>query len=178
MSSALTPIIVDSVVSAPIIVDSFATGNLDAVVTCSRPLDCSRPPRLFSIAASIAPVQRLLPSISHVRILNPVISPLSCTRPTRLPLLMRTGMLKSNMCLYVEIEQALPYLYVPCSDIVHQPDQQGDECARVISLVLERALKLKSNAGSKRQHVHDCSLVRARRLYDYDASEQLKMFSK
>ncbi|KAL4556311.1 hypothetical protein LXL04_038958 [Taraxacum kok-saghyz] len=74
-------------------------------------------------------------------------------------------------CLH--IHGALPYLYVPCSDIVHQPDQQGDECARVISLALERALKLKSSAGSKRQHVHDCSLVRARRLYGYDASEQL-----
>ncbi|CAH1444198.1 unnamed protein product [Lactuca virosa] len=74
-------------------------------------------------------------------------------------------------CLH--IHRALPYLYVPCSDIVHQPDQEGDVCARMISLALERALKLKASAGSKRQHVHDCSLVRARRLYGYDASEQL-----
>ncbi|CAI9261304.1 unnamed protein product [Lactuca saligna] len=74
-------------------------------------------------------------------------------------------------CLH--IHRALPYLYVPCSDIVHQPDQEGDACARMISLALERALKLKASAGSKRQHVHDCSLVRARRLYGYDASEQL-----
>lgn len=34
-------------------------------------------------------------------------------------------------------------------------------------------LKLKGNVGSKRQHVHGCSLVRARRFYGYDASEQL-----
>ncbi|KAI3694970.1 hypothetical protein L1987_77956 [Smallanthus sonchifolius] len=68
---------------------------------------------------------------------------------------------------------ALPYLYVPCSDIVHQPDQDGDACVRVISHALEKALKLKGSAGSKRQHVHGCSLVNARRLYGYDASEQL-----
>ncbi|KAI3752468.1 hypothetical protein L2E82_24501 [Cichorium intybus] len=74
-------------------------------------------------------------------------------------------------CLH--IHRALPYLYVPCSDIVNQPDQEGDACARMISLALERALKLKASAGSKRQHVHDCSLVHARRLYGYDASEQL-----
>ncbi|XP_024966298.1 DNA polymerase zeta catalytic subunit isoform X1 [Cynara cardunculus var. scolymus] len=74
-------------------------------------------------------------------------------------------------CLH--IHQALPYLYVPCSDIVHQPDQEGDACVRMISLALEKALKLKGSAGSKRQHVHSCSLVRARRFYGYDASEQL-----
>ncbi|CAH1420756.1 unnamed protein product [Lactuca virosa] len=34
-------------------------------------------------------------------------------------------------CLH--IHPALPYLYVPCSDIVHQPDQEGDVCARMIS---------------------------------------------
>ncbi|KAD5317907.1 hypothetical protein E3N88_17853 [Mikania micrantha] len=74
-------------------------------------------------------------------------------------------------CLH--IHRALPYLYVPCSDIVHQPDQEGDACMRVVSHALEKALKLKGSAGSKRQHVHGCSLVNARRLYGYDASEQL-----
>ncbi|XP_071725510.1 DNA polymerase zeta catalytic subunit-like [Rutidosis leptorrhynchoides] len=74
-------------------------------------------------------------------------------------------------CLH--IHRALPYLYVPCSDIVDQPDLEGDACVRVISLALEKALKLKGSAGSKRQHVHGCSLVRARRFYGYDGSEQL-----
>nr|XP_043618935.1 DNA polymerase zeta catalytic subunit [Erigeron canadensis] len=74
-------------------------------------------------------------------------------------------------CLH--IHRALPYLYVPCSDIVQQPELEGDTCVRVISYALEKALKLKGSAGSKRQHVHGCSLVRARRFYGYDASEQL-----
>ncbi|KAM0040492.1 putative DNA-directed DNA polymerase [Helianthus debilis subsp. tardiflorus] len=74
-------------------------------------------------------------------------------------------------CLH--IHRALPYLYVPCSDIVQQPDQEGDACVQVICNALEKALKLKGSAGSKRQHVHGCSLVHARRFYGYDASEQL-----
>ncbi|KAK9070718.1 hypothetical protein SSX86_011120 [Deinandra increscens subsp. villosa] len=74
-------------------------------------------------------------------------------------------------CLH--IHRVLPYLYVPCLDIVDQPEQEGDACARVVSHALEKALKLKGSAGSKRQHVHGCSLVHARRFYGYDASEQL-----
>ncbi|KAJ0912775.1 putative DNA-directed DNA polymerase [Helianthus annuus] len=74
-------------------------------------------------------------------------------------------------CLH--IHRALPYLYVPCSDIVQQPDQEGDACVQVICNALEKALKLKGSAGSKRQHVHGCSLVHARRFYGYDESEQL-----
>lgn len=34
-------------------------------------------------------------------------------------------------------------------------------------------LQLKSNAGSKRQHVHGCSLVQARKLYGYHSSEEV-----
>ena len=34
-------------------------------------------------------------------------------------------------------------------------------------------LQLKGNAGSKRQHVHGCSLVRARKFYGYHSSEEL-----
>lgn len=33
--------------------------------------------------------------------------------------------------------------------------------------------KAKGNASSKRQHVHGCSLVRARRFYGYHSSEEL-----
>ncbi|CAH1424464.1 unnamed protein product [Lactuca virosa] len=48
-------------------------------------------------------------------------------------------------CLH--IHPALPYLYVPCSDIVHQPDHEGDVCALMISLALERALKCPFQPG-------------------------------
>ena len=33
--------------------------------------------------------------------------------------------------------------------------------------------QLKGNAGSKRQHVHGCSLVRAKKIYGYHSSEEL-----
>ncbi|KAM7473768.1 hypothetical protein LguiB_021011 [Lonicera macranthoides] len=74
-------------------------------------------------------------------------------------------------CLHVH--RALPYLYVPCSDLLLQPDQEGDVCTNVLSLAIEKALKLKGNAGSKHQHVHDCSLVRAKKFYGYHSLEEL-----
>nr|GMD05868.1 DNA polymerase zeta catalytic subunit isoform X1 [Ipomoea batatas] len=67
-------------------------------------------------------------------------------------------------CLH--IHGALPYFYVPCSDLFLQPDQEGEECTRGISHALEKALKLKGNVASKRQHVHSCSLVRAKKFYE------------
>ncbi|KAK4595876.1 hypothetical protein RGQ29_014100 [Quercus rubra] len=69
--------------------------------------------------------------------------------------------------------KVLPYLYVPCADISLQPHEEGDAYTHVVSLALEKALKLKGNAGSKRQHVHGCSLVRARKFYGYHSSEEL-----
>lgn len=75
-------------------------------------------------------------------------------------------------CLHVH--RALPYLYVPCSDIPLQPDQgQGDTYTYKIAASLEKALKLKGSAGSTRQHVHGCSLVRARKFYGYHSFEEL-----
>nr|XP_011466294.1 PREDICTED: DNA polymerase zeta catalytic subunit isoform X2 [Fragaria vesca subsp. vesca] len=74
-------------------------------------------------------------------------------------------------CLH--IHRALPYLYVPCADMPIQPNQTGDSYTYDISLALEKALKLKSSAGSKRQHVHGCSLVQARKLYGYHSSEEV-----
>ncbi|GAB2211577.1 hypothetical protein Drorol1_Dr00024896 [Drosera rotundifolia] len=75
----------------------------------------------------------------------------------------------------VHIHRALPYLYIPCSDIPHQSNVDGDATKNALLLSLEKALKLKGSAGSKRQHVHDCSVVRARKLYGYHASEELFM---
>ncbi|KAL9684884.1 hypothetical protein QQ045_022326 [Rhodiola kirilowii] len=76
-------------------------------------------------------------------------------------------------CLHVH--KALPYLYVPCSDIHLNSEVQhrDDEYKHIISHALEKALKLKGKVGSTRQHVHACSLVRARKLYGYFPTEEL-----
>ncbi|KAG2695557.1 hypothetical protein I3760_07G018400 [Carya illinoinensis] len=76
-------------------------------------------------------------------------------------------------CLHVH--RALPYLYVPCEDMSLQPDKEDDAYTNAVSFALEKSLKLKGNAGSKRQHVHGCSLVRARKFYGYHSSEELFM---
>ncbi|CAI8615458.1 unnamed protein product [Vicia faba] len=73
-------------------------------------------------------------------------------------------------CLH--IHGALPYLYVPCSDIPLQLDREGDAYTYVLAASLEKALKLKGSAGSSRQHVHGCSLVRARKFYGYCSFEE------
>ncbi|XP_017258857.1 DNA polymerase zeta catalytic subunit isoform X2 [Daucus carota subsp. sativus] len=73
-------------------------------------------------------------------------------------------------CLH--IHQALPYLYVPCSELSLRPELEGEACMHSLCLAIEKALKLKGNAGSKRQHVHGCSVVQARRLYGYKSSEE------
>ncbi|XP_010243556.1 PREDICTED: DNA polymerase zeta catalytic subunit [Nelumbo nucifera] len=74
-------------------------------------------------------------------------------------------------CLHVH--RVLPYLYVPCSDILLQTQEEGDAYTRTLSHAIEKALKLKGTGGSKRQHVHGCSLVRARQFYGYHSSEEL-----
>lgn len=74
-------------------------------------------------------------------------------------------------CLH--IHGALPYLYVPCSDIPLQLDQEGDAYTYMVAASLEKALKLKGSAGSTRQHVHGCSLVRARKFYGYYSFDEL-----
>ncbi|XP_027107695.1 DNA polymerase zeta catalytic subunit isoform X2 [Coffea arabica] len=74
-------------------------------------------------------------------------------------------------CLHVH--RALPYLYVPYSDVSLQLDEEDSASTNAISLAIEKALKLKGNAGLKRQHVHGCSLVRAKKLYGFHSSEEL-----
>ncbi|KAL9233295.1 hypothetical protein vseg_008315 [Gypsophila vaccaria] len=72
----------------------------------------------------------------------------------------------------VHVHRALPYLYVPCSEVPVQSNG-GIAFENAISLALEKALKLKGHAGSKRQHVHGCTLVRARKFYGYHSKEEL-----
>ncbi|KAK2640409.1 hypothetical protein Ddye_028204 [Dipteronia dyeriana] len=74
-------------------------------------------------------------------------------------------------CLHVH--RALPYLYVPCADIPLQPNQEDNAYTHAVAVALEKALKLKGKTGSKRQHVHGCSLVRGKRFYGYHSSEEL-----
>ncbi|KAF9605350.1 hypothetical protein IFM89_016485 [Coptis chinensis] len=75
-------------------------------------------------------------------------------------------------CLH--IHRALPYLYVPCSSSI-QSSEQGENYKRDIANAIEKALKvkIKSSSGLKRQHVHGCSLVRAKKFYGYYKPEEL-----
>ncbi|CAN1232917.1 DNA polymerase zeta catalytic subunit [Linum perenne] len=74
-------------------------------------------------------------------------------------------------CLH--IHGVLPYLYVPCSDIPLDLRKGGDAYTSAMSVALEKALKLRGSAGSKRQHVHCCTLVRAKKFYGYHSSEEM-----
>ncbi|KAJ4968098.1 hypothetical protein NE237_014799 [Protea cynaroides] len=74
-------------------------------------------------------------------------------------------------CLHVH--RALPYFYVPCSDVSLRTQEEGNVYVHTMALAIEKALKLKGSAGSKRQHVHGCSLVRARKIYGYHSPEEL-----
>ncbi|KAG6430350.1 hypothetical protein SASPL_108415 [Salvia splendens] len=74
-------------------------------------------------------------------------------------------------CLH--IHQILPYLYVPISDLGPITNDEADSSMHSVSLSLEKALKLKGNTGSKRQHIHGCNLVRAKKFYGYHSSEEL-----
>ncbi|KAK8698089.1 hypothetical protein V6N13_114220 [Hibiscus sabdariffa] len=77
-------------------------------------------------------------------------------------------------CLH--IHRALPYLYVPLADMLPQSTathQEDDACTHALALAIEKALKVKGGAGPKKQHVHGCSVVRAKRFYGYHSSEEL-----
>ncbi|XP_031485155.1 DNA polymerase zeta catalytic subunit isoform X3 [Nymphaea colorata] len=73
-------------------------------------------------------------------------------------------------CLHVH--GVLPYLYVPCSDALAQSSQEGQPYAHVFALAIEKALKLGSSYGSKRQHVHSCVPVTAKKFYGYHSSDE------
>ncbi|KAG2322148.1 hypothetical protein Bca52824_015361 [Brassica carinata] len=73
-------------------------------------------------------------------------------------------------CLH--IHRALPYLYIPCSDIPLDQHTGVDGIIPAVSLDLEKALKLRGSAASKRQHVHDCEIVRAKKFYGYHSTEE------
>lgn len=89
------------------------------------------------------------------------------------PVIRVYGSTPSGQKTCLHIHRALPYLFVPCSDIPLPPDLQGDVYTYKVAASLEKALKLKGSAGSMRQHVHGCSLVRAKKFYGYHSVEEL-----
>lgn len=72
-------------------------------------------------------------------------------------------------CLH--IHRVLPYLYVPCPEELLYNVDKGNSYITGLLSDLEKALQIRG--PSKRKHVHGCSLVRAKKLYGYHASEEL-----
>ncbi|RLN35611.1 DNA polymerase zeta catalytic subunit isoform X2 [Panicum miliaceum] len=74
-------------------------------------------------------------------------------------------------CLH--IHRVLPYLHVPCPEELLYHIDKGNSYITGLLSDLEKALQIRG--PSKRKHVHGCSLVRAKKLYGYHASEELFM---
>ncbi|KAF8098172.1 hypothetical protein N665_0272s0038 [Sinapis alba] len=88
------------------------------------------------------------------------------------PVIRVYGSTPSGQKTCLHIHRALPYLYIPCSDIPLDQHSGVDGIIPAVSLDLEKALKLKGSAASKRQHVHDCEIVRAKKFYGYHSTEE------
>lgn len=73
----------------------------------------------------------------------------------------------------MHVHGAFPYLYVPYDSDLPQNLQEGYTYVRLLASAIEKALKLSGGIGAKRQHVHSCSLVRAKKFYGYHPSDQL-----
>lgn len=73
----------------------------------------------------------------------------------------------------MHVHGAFPYLYVPYDNDLPQNLQEGYTYVRLLASAIEKAMKLSGGIGAKRQHVHSCSLVRAKKFYGYHPSDQL-----
>ncbi|MCO5554976.1 hypothetical protein L7F22_008516 [Adiantum nelumboides] len=71
------------------------------------------------------------------------------------------------------LDQAFPYFYVPYDEDLPQDVSCASTFVRSLAFAIEKALKLASNAGAKRQHIYSCSLVRGRKFYGFHIEEQL-----
>ncbi|CAM6067733.1 unnamed protein product [Sphagnum tenellum] len=74
-------------------------------------------------------------------------------------------------CLH--LHQVFPYFYVPYDEDLPQDIKEALAYVRCLASAVEKAMKLTNNMAAKKQHVHSCSLVRARKYYGYHPAEQL-----
>ncbi|CAM6089940.1 unnamed protein product [Calypogeia fissa] len=74
-------------------------------------------------------------------------------------------------CLH--LHKAFPYFYVSYDDDLPQAVNEALSFVRRLASAVEKACKIASTMGAKRQHVHSCSLVRGRKYYGYYPNEQL-----
>eukprot|EP00897_Mesotaenium_endlicherianum_P009913 jgi/Mesen1/8950/ME000056S08356 len=73
----------------------------------------------------------------------------------------------------VPVVRAFPYFYVIYDDDLPQEIAQAQAYVRRLGAAIERAMKLASAMGGKRQHVHACSLVRATPFYGFHPAQSL-----
>ncbi|CAN8238640.1 unnamed protein product [Cochlearia groenlandica] len=88
------------------------------------------------------------------------------------PVIRFYGSTPSGQKTCLHIHRALPYLYIPCSEIPLDHHKGVDGSTSAVSLELEKALKHKGAASSKRQHVHGCEIVRAKKFYGHHSTEE------
>ncbi|KAI5067558.1 hypothetical protein GOP47_0018086 [Adiantum capillus-veneris] len=82
-----------------------------------------------------------------------------------------TTLAGQKMCLH--LHKAFPYFFVPYDEDLPQDVTCASTFVRNLASAIEKALKLASNFGAKRQHVYSCSLVRGRKFYGFHSEEQL-----
>ncbi|KAJ7547009.1 hypothetical protein O6H91_08G065000 [Diphasiastrum complanatum] len=73
-------------------------------------------------------------------------------------------------CLH--IHKVLPYFYVPYDEDLPQKLDDAMAYVRHLAFAIEKAMKLATNIGAKRQHVHTCGLVRGKKFYGFHRTEQ------
>ncbi|KAL3678075.1 hypothetical protein R1sor_021031 [Riccia sorocarpa] len=74
-------------------------------------------------------------------------------------------------CLH--LHKAFPYFYVPYDGDLPQEVNEALAFVRRLASSIEKAMKMASTVGAKRQHLHSCSLVRGKKYYGYHSNEQL-----
>ncbi|KAL2641863.1 hypothetical protein R1flu_009450 [Riccia fluitans] len=74
-------------------------------------------------------------------------------------------------CLH--LHKAFPYFYVPYDSELPQEVNEALGFVRRLASSIEKAMKMASTVGAKRQHLNSCSLVRGKKYYGYHPSEQL-----